>query len=37
VGAWRSQVVTWLGRAALVAVAVASGAGLVRDGIDILG
>jgi hypothetical protein len=37
VKAWRSKVVTWLGRAALVAVAVASGAGLVRDGIDILG
>jgi hypothetical protein len=37
VEAWRSKVVTWLGRAALVAVAVASGAGLVREGIDILG
>jgi hypothetical protein len=37
VEAWRSKVVTWLGRAALVAVAFASGAGLVRDGIDILG
>lgn len=37
VKAWRSQVVTWLGRAALVAVAVMSGSGLVRDGIDILG
>jgi len=35
--AWRSQVVTWLGRAALVAVAFASASGLVRDGIDILG
>ena len=31
------QVVTWLGRAGLVAVALASGSGLVRDGIDILG
>ncbi|MDP9300935.1 MAG: hypothetical protein M3P43_08605 [Actinomycetota bacterium] len=37
VEAWRSQVTTWLGRAALVAMAVASGAGLLRDGIDILG
>jgi hypothetical protein len=37
VEAWRSQVVTWLGRAALVAVAVASGSGLVRDAVDILG
>jgi hypothetical protein len=37
VEAWRSQVVTWLGRAALVALAFASGSGLVRDGIDILG
>jgi hypothetical protein len=37
VEAWRSTVVTWLGRAALVAVAVMSGSGLVRDGIDILG
>jgi hypothetical protein len=37
VEAWRSTVVAWLGRAALVAVAFASGAGLVRDGIDILG
>ena len=37
IDAWRSQVVTWLGRAALVAVAFASASGLVRDGIDILG
>ena len=37
VEAWRSQVVTWLGRAALVAVAVTSGVGIVRDGIEILG
>ena len=37
VDAWRSTVVTWLGRAGLVAIAFASGAGLVRDGIDILG
>jgi hypothetical protein len=35
--AWRSQVVTWLGRAALVAVAVMSGSGLVHDATDILG
>jgi hypothetical protein len=37
VDAWRSTVVTWLGRVALVIIAFASGAGLVRDGIDILG
>ena len=37
VKAWRSQVVTWLGRAALLAVAFVSSSGLVRDGIDILG
>jgi hypothetical protein len=37
VEAWRSTVVAWLGRAALVAVAFASASGLVRDGIDILG
>jgi len=37
VGAWRSKVVTWLGRAGLVAIALTSGAGLVRDGIEILG
>jgi hypothetical protein len=37
VKAWRSQVATWIGRAALVAMAAASGAGLLRDGIDILG
>ena len=37
VDAWRSKVVTWLGRAALVAVAVTSGSGLVRDAVDILG
>jgi hypothetical protein len=35
--AWRSKVATWLGRAALIAMAVTSGAGLVRDGLDILG
>ena len=34
---WRSQVAAWLGRAALVAMALASGAGFLRDGIDILG
>jgi hypothetical protein len=37
VAAWRSHVATWLGRAALVVIAAASGAGLLRDGIDILG
>jgi len=37
VAAWRSRFATWLGRAALVVIAVASGAGLLRDGIDILG
>jgi hypothetical protein len=37
VEAWRSQVGTWLGRVALVAIAVVSGAGLLRDAIDILG
>jgi hypothetical protein len=37
VEAWRSQVATWLGRAALAAIAVASAAGLLREGIDILG
>ena len=37
VDAWRSTVVTWLGRAGLVAIALTSGAGLVRDGIEILG
>ncbi len=36
VAAWRSQVVTWIGRAALVVIAAASGAGLLRDGIEIL-
>lgn len=36
VDAWRSQLATWLGRAALVAMALASGVGLLRDGIDIL-
>jgi len=36
VAAWRSTVVTWLGRAGLVAIALTSGAGLVRDGIEIL-
>jgi hypothetical protein len=35
--AWRSQVVTWLGRVALVAVVVMSGSGLVHDATDILG
>lgn len=37
VTAWRSQVATWFGRAALIVMAVTSGAGLVRDGLDILG
>jgi len=37
VDAWRSKVVTWLGRAALVVVAFGFASGLVRDGIDILG
>ena len=37
VEAWRSQLATWLGRAALVAMALASGVGLLRDGVDILG
>ena len=37
VEAWRSQVAMWLGRAALAAIAVASAAGLLRDGVDILG
>jgi len=37
VDAWRSTVVTWLRRAGLVAIALTSGAGLVRDGIEILG
>jgi hypothetical protein len=37
VEAWRSQVATWLGRAALAAIAVASAAGLLRDGVDTLG
>jgi hypothetical protein len=36
VEAWRSKVATWIGRAALVVIAVASGAGLLRDGIEIL-
>jgi hypothetical protein len=36
VAAWRSQVATWIGRAALVVIAAASGAGLLRDGIEIL-
>jgi len=36
VAAWRSQAATWLGRAALIAIAVTSGAGLLRDSIDIL-
>jgi hypothetical protein len=35
--AWRSQVTMWLGRAALIVFAVTSGAGLVRDSLDILG
>ena len=33
---WRSQVAAWIGRAALVVIAAASGAGLLRDGIEIL-
>jgi len=37
VAAWRSQVATRFGRAALIVMAVTSGAGLVRDGLDILG
>jgi hypothetical protein len=37
VNAWRSRTTVWIGRAALVATAVFSGVGLVRDGIDILG
>jgi len=37
VTASRSKVAAWLGRAALVVIAVTSGSGLVRDGIDILG
>lgn len=36
VGAWRSRMTMWIGRAALVAMAVWSGAGLFRDGSDIL-
>jgi hypothetical protein len=36
VDAWRSRIVAQLGRAALVVVAVMSGAGLIRDGADIL-
>ena len=35
--AWQSKVTTWIGRAALVAMAGAADAGLLRDGIDILG
>jgi hypothetical protein len=36
VAAWRSRTATLLGRVALVGMAVTSGAGLLRDGIDIL-
>jgi len=36
VAAWRSQVAMWIGRATLVVIAAASGAGLLRDGIAIL-
>jgi len=36
VDAWRSRATMWIGRAALVAIAVLSGVGLVRDGVDIL-
>jgi hypothetical protein len=35
--AWRSPTAMWIGRAALVAAALSSGAGLVRDAVDILG
>ena len=35
--AWRSRGVTWIGRALLVAAAVAGGAGLVSDAVEILG
>jgi hypothetical protein len=37
VNAWRSRSTMWIGRAALIATAAFSGAGLVRDGVDILG
>jgi hypothetical protein len=37
VNAWRSRATMWIGRAVLVAIAVLSGFGLVRDGVDILG
>ena len=36
VAAWRSRAVTLIGRVALVVMAVASGAGLLRNGIDVL-
>ena len=34
--AWRSRATLWIGRAALVVATVLGGAGLVRDGLDIL-
>ena len=37
VNVWRSRAMMLIGRAALLATAIASGAGLVRDGVDILG
>ncbi|MGE5225530.1 MAG: hypothetical protein ACM3OO_01500 [Planctomycetaceae bacterium] len=36
VAAWRSRATIWVGRAALVVATVLGGAGLVRDGLDIL-
>ena len=35
VAAWRSPVVTWIGRTLLFVTAVASGAKLVRDSLEI--
>ncbi len=35
--AWRSQVATWLGRTAIVVLAVTSATDLIRDTVDILG
>jgi hypothetical protein len=35
--AWRSRTMTWIGRAALVMIAILSGVGLVHDGAAILG
>jgi hypothetical protein len=34
---WRSRATMWIGRVVLVGIAVLSGAGLVRDGVNILG